>query len=129
MFCRTKRLFLRILWTSLVIAAIGLSINYSIKCIVNYLSFHFDSKIQTINEDRVEFPTVSICKYNEEEFKFTVLDFKFNQNQKSFPQNHYEMFNDSNYGICYRFNSGKNLLNQTYNIWMSEQGNIEKYFN
>lgn len=99
-----------------------MSINYSRKSILDYLDYRFDSRITTINEDRVEFPTVSICKYNDEEFDFKVLNFKFNQNNKTFPIKHYEMYNDSNYGACYRFNSGKNVLNETFKIWQSEQG-------
>ena len=50
-------------------------------------------------------------------FNLKILKFTFkNEELKDDMQNHFESYTDTAYGKCYRFNSGKNISNQSIPI-------------
>ena len=69
-----------------------------------------------IVEEEPQFPTVSICK-EKENLHFNVLYLEFNsENFTEKWQNHLEIYNDTTYGKCIRFNSGKNIFGGSIQI-------------
>ena len=57
---------------------------------------------------------MTICNKNNTNFKPTWLKIHFNY--KKLSMNNFEVYNDSAYGQCYRFNNGKNLTGHSIDI-------------
>lgn len=114
---RTKRLFFKIMWI-LVVAATSSACAYFVpKTIFDYFNYETITKIDSINEHVSQFPTVSICNYNNASFELNILSVFYNfEDLKNKWKQHFESFNDSRYGRCYRFNSGKNIQGKSIPI-------------
>jgi len=112
------------MWTLLVGAAFVASVYYSAKSIGDYFDYDYITNIKIIADVNVQFPTVTICKYNDEDFEFKVLNFVFNQKKINL-YTEYDSYNDSNYGKCYRINSVKNIFNETRTVWTTQSSNFE----
>ena len=112
------------MWTLLVINAFIASVYFSAKSIGDYFDYDYITNIQIITEDSVRFPTITICKYNNEDFEFKVLSFVFNQKKINL-YTEFDSYNDSNYGKCYRINSVKNIFNETRTVWTTQSSNFE----
>jgi len=106
---RTKRTSLKIIWILLLTVSCCACSYYVFDSISEYLQHKIVSQTISITELTPDFPTVSICNYNDMIFKLEILSFYFNSADllKDW-KNHFEMYNDTRYGQCYRFNSGKN---------------------
>jgi hypothetical protein len=91
---------------------------YTVKSIEDYLKFSTVTTIKLINQKYPQFPTVSICAYpafnlsiNENILTATFESVDFVNLSTVF-----EEFNDPFYGKCYRFNSGKNIHNESIDL-------------
>jgi len=115
---RSKRFLIKIIWSLFILIFLIGSIYYVILNIMDYLKYETTTSIHTINEQEIEFPTVSFClktDYGSKNiFEIDVLELWFgNQNILTEWQNHIEFYQDLFYGKCYRFNSGLNMSNQS----------------
>ena len=76
---RTKRLVIKLAWTSFLIIFFCLSINYCIENLNDYLNFDTITSIQTINEQESDFPTISFCSNFDSSFDIKILHIWFNK--------------------------------------------------
>jgi hypothetical protein len=121
---RTKRKFIKILNTCFLIASLIVSVLMITQNITEYLNYKTVTSIQIINEIEPEFPTVSFCPYNQT--ALLNIDYLWLNNEKMSDDWHYqlEVYNDTSFGKCYRFNSGLNMYNKTIPIKRSKRGGI-----
>ena len=105
---RSERLCFKVIWLILLLGSSSSCIYYLAICFNGYFEYEYITSIRTIPEKPVDFPAISICSFNNPKFEFTVLTLKINSIILPDGKNHFEPFNDSLYGDCYRFNSGKN---------------------
>ena len=116
---RSKRLLIKIIWSLFLIIFLFLSIYYVILNILDYLQYNTTTSIYTINEQEIDFPTVSFCLKrdyyaSENIFEIEIVALWFNnQNLLNEWSNHLESYQDLYYGQCYRYNSGLNMSNQS----------------
>jgi hypothetical protein len=126
---RSKRLLIKLVWIIFLIGFLFASIYYVVLNVLDYLQYETTTSIFTINEQEAEFPTVSFCCENDLMFDFKLLYFVFkNEDFKQEWQNHFESYTDATYGKCLRFNSGKNMSNQTIPIKKSISGRNEGFW-
>jgi len=118
---KSKRILIKIIWFCFLFIFLFTS-NYCVYLnVIDYLKYDSFTSIYEINENESQFPTISMCNQNNKLFDIKILNFFFNnQKLKEEWANHLELYNDSSYGTCYRFNSGKNMLNQTIPIKYSQ---------
>ena len=111
---RTERLITRLVWLSLTVISIIFCSYFTITSTLNYLGYEV-TNIQSIYEQPMLFPTVSICSlsklFNKTKLQDLLIDCSFNDDDSCLknPNNYFELFEDPNLGKCYRFNSGKNM--------------------
>jgi hypothetical protein len=100
----------------LIISVIS-NLYYVILNLIDYYNYDLTTSIYTIPELQSEFPTISFCDDNDKFFDMTLINLTINyKDLKSDWKNHIEQYNDSVYGNCYRFNSGRNMLNESIPI-------------
>lgn len=110
---RTQRLCFKIIWILFTIGSSFTCSYFTIKTFLDYFNYDTITKIKNINEFRFQFPTVSICNYQNQTFELKILSCFYNfEDLKPKWKKHFEAYNDTRYGRCYRFNSGKNFYNQ-----------------
>ena len=134
-YCRSRRLFHKLLWlTFIVLAAIG-SFWYITKSVLDYLDFDVVTVIRSMHEQPAQFPTVTFCSYTNNYFDDKNLSqviekFSFVQNENMMYNlgNYFESFYTYTYGTCFRFNSGKNLTNHSVPILISTIGGQDDAF-
>ncbi len=128
-------LIIKIIWFIFVFIFLFASIYYLILNALNYLSYDTITSISTINEDKSQFPVISICNTMREindtslvnNLKLVRFDFN-SDNLLNEYKSHLELYTDSSYGTCYRFNSGKNMLNQTIPVKFSKSNGYDDGF-
>jgi hypothetical protein len=126
---RSKRLLIKLVWIIFLIGFLFGSIYYVVLNVLDFLQYDTTTSIYEVNEQEAEFPTVSFCREGDPNFdlKFLYIFFK-NEDLKNEWQNHFESYTDSTYGKCYRFNSGKNMSNQTIPIKRTISGLNEGFW-
>ena len=126
---RSKRLLIKIIYIIFLNSFFIASIYYVMLNILDYLKYETTTSIYKINEIETEFLTVSFCMKNEKKFKLNILLFWF-QNEDLIEewQNHFESYQDTVYGSCYRFNSGKNISNQSIPIKKVKKSGLDEGF-
>jgi len=131
---RSKRLLIKITWALFLVVLFLLSIYYVILNILDYLKFEYFTSYHEINENQSEFPTISLCSPDYQDYDLKLYDIKFtkscdfSQDMKTELEKHFEIYKDTKYGKCYRFNSGKNTLNQTIPIKYAKLAGKEARF-
>jgi hypothetical protein len=123
----------KIFWLIFSLLATSFSVYYSLKAIDDFFNYNFVTQIENVYQQPLQFPTITICddgtKTNEktESVEFfnekspdnlikecnTMHDSKNCTNNQN---NFFEMLryvNTQDYGTCLRFNSGKNMFNQS----------------
>jgi hypothetical protein len=126
---RSKRLLIKIIWIVFLIAFLFASIYYVVLNVLDYLQYETTTTISTINEQEAEFPTISFCCEGDRNFDLKILYFFFkNENLIDKWKNHFESYADATFGKCYRFNSGKNMFNQTIPIKRTISGLNEGFW-
>jgi hypothetical protein len=73
------------------------------------------TSIEQVFENQPDFPTISFCRINinNDDFNPIILKIQFNENDLLNWESYFESYIDTYYDLCYRFNSGKNMPNQT----------------
>jgi hypothetical protein len=124
---RSKRLLIKILWSLFILMFIFFSIYYVILSIIDYLQYDTSTSIYTIYEQESEFPTISICSQAEAKVdRREIIYFWFDKIEQSTQD--LQIYNDSSYGKCYRFNSGKNKKNEIIPIKKSKKSGFDDGF-
>ncbi len=123
---RSKRLFNKSFWLFfLVISFMGASY-YIYNDIVDYFNYEVVTTVKTEYDQPTEFPTISFCSLNS--LNNSILNYEYvfdgDKTVEENPNNHFESFNSSKYGRCFRFNSGKNMNNQSIPIKYSNSGGL-----
>ena len=126
----TKRSIIRYLWIFFILCSSGVCSYFVSKTIMDYLNYDVVSLIDVINEQYSEFPTVSICTTTggyDFDLESSIISCSFNNDVscKKEPNNYFEQFLDPLYGLCFRFNSGKNILGDKIDILNSTFGGIQ----
>ena len=126
-----KKSLIKLFWLIVLLLAVLANVYYVKLIIFDYLKFDTTTSIYEINEKQSEFPTITFCCDNDFNFKnhkFDILITGFWFNMKDLTnewENHFEIYNDSSYGNCYRFNSGKNVQNESIPIKYSKKSGID----
>lgn len=125
----TKRIQFQVMWILLFAVSSCGCTYYVYKSVLDFLSYETDTKISSITEIVQQFPTVSLCSYYNSSFQFQPLSIAFNfQDITKDWKNHFEVYNDTRYGQCYRFNSGRNFTGHSIPIkFTTSIGNIIKH--
>lgn len=124
---RSKRWFNRLFWLCFVIASNTVSFFYVYQTIDDFFDFDVVTVIQTKFDQPARFPTVTFCSLNKEFDSKKLTDYSFVDTEKGvsrfgyssilnltyFINQYFERFQSSQYGTCFRFNSGKNMINRT----------------
>jgi len=133
---RSKRILIKIFNICFLIISLILSVYFVSLNIIDYLKYETVTSIQTISEKESTFPTISLCKLDENNLTLNFTQLSFNkENLKNEWKNHFELYQDYSYYKCYRFNSGKNMFNKTMPIKKSKRSGrqeglyIDLYFN
>jgi hypothetical protein len=122
---RSKRFCIKIIWTVFLTACFFASIFYVALNILDYLQYDTTTSIYEINESESEFPTVSICSISDRNLSIKIIFLRFqNVILTEENQNHIESFTDSEYGTCFRFNSGQNMLNESIPIKKAKKSGL-----
>jgi hypothetical protein len=125
---RSKRYLIKLTWFLFLMIILFGSTFYIILSILDFLSYDTITTIRTINEDQSQFPTISFCNKNNSEFKFDVLKLGFNSDDIGDWQTHFETYNDTSFGKCFKFNSGKNMTNEIIPFKYSHSPGIDDGF-
>lgn len=117
---RSKKLYQKIFWISFILGSSLASFILVKDGIFNYLDFKIVTIIQTIYEQPTEFPTITLCGYGnlfpkDKKLNEIMNDCYFGYDKSCFnkPDNYFEAFFTSEYGQCFRYNSGKMLIKST----------------
>ncbi len=122
---RSSRLTVKLFWTLFLILSILYSVYNLFLNIFDYLNYDVTTSFDTIIEHESQFPTISFCSEYDTNFHLDLLEFKFNyRNLLANWKNHFEIYTDTSYGRCYRFNSGKNTSNQAIEIENSKKNEL-----
>jgi hypothetical protein len=125
---RSSNSIVILMWFLFLVTSSLLGIYFTIDAILDYLSFRTETKMDLINEVNSQFPTVSFCfnpsiSFSPNEsitrLRFDRVDF----NKTDFSL-YFQEFIDPEYGSCWRFNSGTNYYNQTYEILSSTSSGL-----
>ena len=113
---KSKYITIKIMWIVFFIISNGFCSWFIFNSIADYLSYDATSKIEIKYERLLKFPMVSLCNLNpllsKYDLKQVVISCKFNLVNCDL-ENDFEFYYDSNYLICFRYNSGKNANGKT----------------
>jgi hypothetical protein len=115
---RTKLLFIKLTWFTFIIVSACFGSYFIIDNILDYLKYNTITTISVIKEQQAEFPSISFCGHPNinTSLEETVMSVRYdNIYEKNFSKV-FNAFNDSVYGKCFRFNSGRNTLGQKLDI-------------
>lgn len=118
---RSKRVFIKLFWTLCLLASIGASSYFTTITLIRFFEYGTNTEIETYNEEESQFPTVSICSVRSLNAS-SLIHLEFNTDAKISVDNssyYLEEFIDPIYKKCFRFNSGKNMLNKSTAILSS----------
>lgn len=117
---RSSNRLVIITWAFFLLVSASIGFYFTVRVILDYLSYKTTTTIDFVAEQYSPFPAVSFCfnppvnfSLNESitRLRFDRVDF----NKSEFGK-YFEQFNDPEYGICFRFNSERNFYNETYDI-------------
>jgi len=121
---RASNSFLRIIWLIFFLLSTCLCATYAIGLILDFLKYNTVTNIEIITEQQSLFPTASFCAKP----SFTasidqiILSARFERNDITNYSQVFEEFTDSSFGKCFRFNSGRNIYNETIDLLNSTIG-------
>lgn len=121
----TKHLIFKLIWFSVLVNSAFWCSYYTIKNITHYYSYETSTTITVINENKSEFPSITLCAIPS--FKTflneSILSVVFDR-QALNVREYFETFNDPVYNRCFRFNSGRNDLGKKVDILSSSESGL-----
>jgi len=133
---RRNRIFNKIFWIIFSLLGGSASFYFSLDAVNSYLDFETITKIDYVYKHPLQFPTVTICPYydtsyfQDKQLNQLVSDCQImadNTCLKSL-NNYFEKIDYNGYGLCIRFNSGKNWSNNSIPYLYSTIGGRDDYF-
>ncbi len=121
---RSKRILLKIMWLICLLASIALCSFFMSETIIEFLSYPTITTVTNEYDSVTDFPIVTICNTNNSYFNFSVFRLSFLRNSYDTWQKHFEIFSDLTYGLCFKFNSGKNLTKQSVDLDQSSYSGL-----
>ena len=115
---RTKHKLIKITWFIFIVVSTCFGSYFVIDNILDYLQYKTTTTISVVTEYQAQFPTISFCGHPtiNASLKETVMSVRYdNIYEKNFSKV-FNAFNDSVYGKCYRFNTGRNTYGQKLDI-------------
>jgi hypothetical protein len=103
---------IKIIWFVCFLVSIGACIYFINRTLSDYLSNTKVTNFDIITEQPAIFPTITICNRKDHGLplaNITLCQINYDTDCQDNPQNYFESFNDTYYGQCLRFNSGKKL--------------------
>ncbi len=136
-FLRAKRFFQKLMWLIFVVVCFSGACYLANSIMGTYFEYEKVTSTETIYEQPIPLPTISFCSFDRKYFngkELTTLisscEFSYDTRCKENSEKYFEEYNDLDFGKCFRFNSGKNMLNETIPILKSTIGNkTAKLFN
>lgn len=126
---KSKHLLVKSIQIIFLLFTLFSSFYYVYLNLIDYLNYDTITSIYQINEIKSEFPVVSFCNPNMPQFEMIIKTFWFNNKKlKDDWKNHIESYNDTSYGKCYRYNSGKNMTNHKIPIKYSKTSGFDAAF-
>ena len=134
-FLKSKNIFSQLFWLIYIIFGVGGSSWYIYDAITDYFKYDVVTKVESIYQQPLQFPTISFCAYGKNEFneknlKDLIISCWFNLDKdcENNPNYYFESFTNQINGQCYRFNSGQNLLNKSVPFLNSTTGGRDDSF-
>jgi len=115
---RTKSILILIMWSVCTVLSASLGSYYVFTSILDYLKYDTVTKIEVINEKEVQFPAISICalpSFNTTINKIITKIYFDDVLQSNF-SDYFEEYADPLKGKCFRYNTGTNMQNKSYDI-------------
>ncbi len=103
---------LKLIWLMCFLVSIGACIYFINRTLSDYLGYKTVTNIDILSEQPALFPTITICNRKDHGLplaNITLCQINYDTDCQDNPHNYFESFNDTYYGQCLRFNSGKNL--------------------
>ncbi len=130
---RSKRICNRIFWMCFIMISLIASTYYVYAELMEYLNYEVVTIAKQKYDQPAQFPTVTFCVRNGFYQNLSQLisheiRFGYDYSIGTDPANHFESFSNQDYGICYRFNSGKNLTGHSIPIKNSTIGGRDDSF-
>jgi hypothetical protein len=115
---RTRSLFILIMWSSFTIISACVGSYYVLNSITNFFKYEIVTKLEIINEKVVQFPAISICALPSLNTTLDEIIAKsyFDDVLQSNFSNYFEEYADPLKGKCFRYNTGTNMQNKSYDI-------------
>jgi hypothetical protein len=121
---RAKKVVIITMWTLVTFVSTCAASYFVIDSIVDFLKYHTVTTLQAVNEQQSQFPTISICGYPPLNMSIDKLFLKvaFDRIDETNLSRIFEEFNDNVFGKCFRYNSGRNIYNESYEILNATNG-------
>jgi len=132
---RSKKLFNKLFWIFYMLISSAAAAYYIFENISSYLEYEVVTIIKQEYKQPTEFPTVTFCSFEPKYFDgknitqeldptYFNYDYSIGKNFKD----HFEQFESTYYGRCFRFNSGKKLNGESIPIKNSSIGGFDDSF-
>lgn len=110
---KSKRLVMRIFWLLFIVFGSAASAYYVQNAIVDYFNYDVSTKIESVYQHPMAFPTLTICPHRAKAFDNKQLqdlieNFEFSLDARLDLNKYFEAFYSQGCGKCFRFNSGSN---------------------
>ncbi len=116
---KTDNLLFKIIWLIVLVISTGTGSYYVIDSIFDYLKFQTVTNIKVIEEKQSQFPTLTFCgepSFNNLTIDQIIMSSIFESVYENNLSKIFTEFNDTIYGKCFRYNSGKNIYGNKIDI-------------
>jgi len=115
---RAKNVTILIMWSIVTFVSTCACFYFVIDNILDFLKYNTVTTFQEVYEQQSQFPTISICGYPSinKSLDKLLLKVRFDRIDETNLSRIFEEFNDNVFGKCFRYNSGRNIYNETYDI-------------
>lgn len=112
---RAENFTFKIMWLLFFISSTCVGSYYVVDSIFDYLKFNTVANVKVVDEMQSQFPTVSFCgkpAFDNVSIDQLILSARFENVYQTNFSRVFEQFSDLTYGKCYRYNSGKNIVDE-----------------
>jgi hypothetical protein len=115
---RAKKRVIITMWIIVTFISTCAGSYFVIDNIIDFLKYNTVTTLETIKEQQSQFPTISICGNPPLNMSIDklFLRVRFDRIDETNLSKIIEEYNDNVYGQCFRYNSGRNIYNETYDI-------------
>jgi len=131
---QSKRVLFKFFWLAFLFMGSVASAYYIWDAVNSYYDYEVITKIESVYEQPMLFPTISFCPYTQRSFDNKSLasilnqcSFNLDQSCQSNPERYFERFKTFR-GDCFRFNSGQNMSGQAIPFFYSTIGGKDDSF-